>query len=566
MDDRTAKRIGDKILRFLSPRTAKTIDTLQNEVSNNNNNLELLRESLTVLEQEIDSESWMTFSGLENEREFSRSALEKIVNTARLFWLKNPLIRRAINVQADYVFGQGISINSTNEEIQDAVNRFWQDPENRRVMTNQQSLGSLEKELNIQGNIFFALFCSDPTLGNAEVRTIAFTEIQEIICNPDDRQDIWFYKRQFSIGSKQEVRYYRDFYKRNDDVSEMLSELWESNKIDISSVDESIVIYHMKSNYLSDMKFGVSEIYSALEWARQYSTFLKNWQSVVAALASWAMQITVKGGRKELEAVNSSIIGTSVLKPKGGVNPGSVFLSQDSVEMKPLKTSGMTTSADDGRRLMLMVCSATGIFEHYLTGDPSTGNLATATAMERPMELQFRNRQQLWADTITEMLTYVVEQAIKTGKIETLVWDSDSNTYDIKEDSFSKEIDVTFPDILEKDMSVRVDSIIKAATLGTGGRWQGTMPYKKVCELLMKAVGIEKPEELLEQMFPEGTELPSASEVVNKQFQAAGLPSGFPFTAGDTEDEEDTTPQEAIRTIVKEMRETVDRIIAGGNK
>jgi len=80
--------------------------------------------------------------------------------------------------------------------------------------------------------------------------------------------------------------------------------------------------------------------------------------------------------------------GLAEARAQGGGTVGGTFVTTPGTRLEPIKTSGITTSMDDARRLMLMVCSATGINEPYLTGDPSTGNLATAKTMERPMELQ----------------------------------------------------------------------------------------------------------------------------------------------------------------------------------
>jgi len=66
---------------------------------------------------------------------------------------------------------------------------------------------------------------------------------------------------------------------------------------------------------------------------------------------------------------------------------------------------------DDARRLMLMVCSATGINEPYLTGDPEHRESCDREDHGAPMELQFTARQSLWSSILSNILDYIIDQA-----------------------------------------------------------------------------------------------------------------------------------------------------------
>jgi len=164
-----------------------------------------------------------------------------------------------------------------------------------------------------------------------------------------------------------------------------------------------------------------------------------------------------------------------------------------------------------------MVCAATGIFEHYF-GDPSTGNLATATAMERPMEMMFRDRQQLWSSVFLEIANFVIKQAVKApggklhsyGKItkeddqEKIVManDLENEDPDLADKPISLKIEATFPPLLEKDIKERVMAIVSAATLD-GKLPAGTLDRKDITKLLLVALGEGDIDETLKKMFPE---------------------------------------------------------------
>ncbi|WP_062397869.1 hypothetical protein [Methanogenium cariaci] len=236
------------------------------------------------------------------------------------------------------------------------------------------------------------------------------------------------------------------------------------------------------------MQFGVSEVYAACDWARSYKEFLEDWTTIVKALSQFAHRLTVKGGTGGAVATAKTQLQALIANPfaKTGetqqtMPTGSTFISGEGAKLEPMKTAGgVTTSCDDARRLMLMVCSATGIYEHYLTGgDPSTGNLATAKSMERPMELQFLARQTLWKSILQNILGYVIDEAaiapngplaqgatIDTDedggdRIVTLATDPDSDD----STPMSRKVEIKYPPLLEHDLLARVDALIGAGTL-----------------------------------------------------------------------------------------------------
>ena len=77
-----------------------------------------------------------------------------------------------------------------------------------------------------------------------------------------------------------------------------------------------------------------------------------------------------------------------------------------------------------------MVCAGTGIAEHYF-GDASTGNLATATAMELPMLKMFSGYQVFWKEAWRDLFAIALQEDI---------------------DSEPAQITLTMPAILEDDL------------------------------------------------------------------------------------------------------------------
>ena len=112
-----------------------------------------------------------------------------------------------------------------------------------------------------------------------------------------------------------------------------------------------------------------------------------------------------------------------------------------------------------------------GIFEHYLAGDASTGNLATATAMELPMQKLFEYSQELWRDVFSDIFWFVLVQAIlakapQARGLATVTVNTALGIWDIvPNEGVDISAGVRFPAIVQKDVGVWLSSI--AQVLGT---------------------------------------------------------------------------------------------------
>lgn len=478
---------------------------------------ELLRERLADLELALEDADYLRMS-LEGDREFSRDGLRTITKLARLMYLKNPLMNRAVSVQQFYVWAQGVSIGARNEIVNEVVKAFWEDTRNARALTGHQARMDLEADLQVEGNLFFAFF-TNKSDGRVQVRTIAFDEIQEVATNPQDSKEPWFYKRTWTellldqssetVDSTPRTAYYPDLAYR-------MSGAQRIGKIGAHPVEWDTPVHHVKTGGLSCMRFGVSEVYAALDWAKAYKGFLEDWSTITRAHARFAWNMAVPGGKNAIAAAKAklgSTLGGSLNKPESNPPPvaGSTWISDPSVKMEPVKTAGATTTPESGRRLLLMVAAATGWPETFF-GDASVGSLATAQSLDRPTELRIKNRQTLWASVFQTILGYVIFQAAAapSGPLRGLgvvqkddfgmhvEWGLDPETGE----PIDPTVSVEFPPILERDTSKTVTAIVSAATLD-GKAPAGTISRETTSKLLHTALGVQDADEAIRQAMDE---------------------------------------------------------------
>lgn len=483
------------------------------------NTVEFLTERMAELELAVEDRNWQKLTA-ESNREFSRQGLRIIAGLSRIFYLKNPLTRRAVSVKSMYVWGQGVNISATEDDINTVVTDFTSDFDNRRELFGHQARIDKEVDLEVNGNIFFVLFPHELT-GKVKLSSIPFDEIEDIKTNPNNRKEPWYYVRQWvsahfdvTTGIDKPVtvkEYYPDWHYNPKDKPEKIGGCvvhWESP------------VYHIKVGGLGDMRFGVPETYAGLDWARAYREFLEDWATLTRAHSRVAWNLTTKQGQAGIAAAKAKI---STTVATGGTsfetNPpqvaGSTFISTGD-KLEPMKTAGSKVSMEDGRRIGLMVCSAHGLPETMLFGDVSKGAHATAKTLDRPTELMMKERQGMWTDFIKDMLDYVIDWAIIApqgkikGKAKTLYLVSGGadlvGMTDLISEEIDRHIDVDFPAILQQDTKELVDAIVAATTLG-GNLPNGAFPDKKfVARLFLTVLGQDDVDETLDQWFPEGSD------------------------------------------------------------
>lgn len=482
--------------------TGGQLTRLQEQSQQQGNMLAIMQESLTRLEQTLYDDHWRRLA-FDAEQEFTRPGLRQIVELARIMKLKNPIIQRGVGIQRLYVWAQGMTVAAADERINEVVQAFMDDERNRAELTGHQARGEAEESLHTDGNLFIC-FHTNAQTGQTRITLIEPNTIEEIVCNPENRREPWFYKRswtQTKLDGTQETKtaYYPDwqYQPKAKTAPQGWTVLWDKP------------VYHVAVNRQG--RWGVSEVYAALDWALAYKSFLENLASVWQALARWAMKLTVAGGKGGIAAAKSKL-STTLTTGSGEGNPpsvtGSTFIAGTGTDLQPFRTAGATMNAEDGRRLFLMAAAVIGYPETFY-GDASVGTMATAKALDRPTELKITDRQALWSDIFLGILRYVVLWAVAAPQgplkgLGTVVREPDGKQYRLRliwNKGVNGGISATFPPIVETDVPFQIGALVDATTL-KGQAPAGTINLRTFTQQAATMLGIPNVDELIASLEP----------------------------------------------------------------
>jgi len=479
-------------------------------------NEEILTERIAELELALEDNLWTRMQGAGDEFQFSRDGLDKIIRNSRLYYLKNPVIRRPVDLQTYYVWGQGISIRAESS-VDDVVRAFLSDPTNERSFNSHDARTKLDKQLTVEGNLFLRFFI-DSLSGRVRVRTLNVDEMRSVIRNPQDSDEVWFYLRRWTTdeGGKQvqhqrlypDLIYWRELRSSRSGDVQMASYSVSGDQV---AIDWDTPVKHVKTGTIGDMDFGIPETYAALDWARAYKEALEDYKKVIRSLAKWAWSLKTQGNQASVDAAVAklqSTLGTSFGLDEANPAPtgGSTFVSGAGVDLAAVDVSKAAVDPEGFRRLLLMAASSMGLPETFY-GDANVGNLATATSMDRPTELKFLDRQKLWADILTDVFAVVIDSAARaannpsvrgsgTDDVTQLLRLKDKSGKDV-----SREVVIDFPPILQRDVQKQVQAIVTAATMN-GQPIQVMNDGPTLMRIILTALGIGNGEEIVEKFYP----------------------------------------------------------------
>jgi hypothetical protein len=470
--------------------------------------------------QNVDWQRQINLSWLE----FTRWGIQQIILISRLYYIKNPILRRLIDVCAAYVFGRGVEMSSTNETANEVLKEFRED---NAAVLGQVGLAKMERMKDYDGNLFFAFFPDKVNTGKVKLRTIDATEMQEIVSDPDDSDTEWYFLRVWSQKFWNEANGIWDF-KSQKAYYPALNYEPTAKPASFNSIPVmwDTPVHHRKCGDVAKWTFGCPRMYPAIDWARAARRFLEACMTVRLSLAQIVATLTTKGGQQAMEGAKQQL--STTVGPSAAIwdtNPtavnASIFASGPGTTLQAFNTRGGGGDPEDVRQYKLMCCMTKGVPETFL-GDVSTGNLATATTLDRPTELVFLAFQEEWREDLTIIAKYVlkISSGAAGGKLKEAaggvklrivemkryqnergqwVWEADP---DAKKKNLI-EVKVSFPAIREGDIPQLITATTDAMTLGNKGGQVVGIDEKAGVRRLYELLGMENGDELTEEQYPE---------------------------------------------------------------
>lgn len=459
------------------------VDSLEFKLEENANYLGQLQASFA------EDRGWSQI-GAEGQREMTPEARRQAAELCRVFAISNPLVKRGLALRAGYVWAGGVGIQapdgkeSGTQDVNKVVQNFLDDPGNRKAFTGAQAHVRMENQLGTDGMVYAVLF-SNPKTGFTRIRTLDPIEMTDIITNPEDASEVWFYRRDYEESTIGE---------RTAKVTTRQKTTWYPAMghkptrrfpvIDGNPVNWDAPVFMVAVNTVG--KFGVGDAYAALPWARSYREFLEDWAKLMKSLARIAWKLS--GKRSSAQQARSALNGLGEAGGVAAMDPNS--------QLEAVPKSGATIDAESGRPLATMIAAALGLPVTTLLADPGqTGARAVAETLDQPTRLEMNGRREVWTETYRAILGHVIDQAVLApqgplkGGVSVDAYTQQEEV--ILQGESDRTLTITWPDIDETPVDIMVKAIVDADATQK-------LPPLETMRLLLRALGVRDVDEILE--------------------------------------------------------------------
>ena len=484
----------------------RQIAVLNEQLGQERNNTELLAESIADLERSLADPGWVRFMH-QADVEFSPEGMVQLRAICRLYAIKSPLIKRGLALRSAYVWGQGVEITArangrrddNEQDVQGVVQAFLADPSNTRSAFGPEARSQLEASgLGCEGDVFITCFTL-PTTGQVQVRTLSPDEIVDVVCNPDDASEPWYYLRRWMSDTyngrtnQREYTYQEKFYPCIDYTPRS-----RPRRLGPTEVAWGSPVLHIAANRPRGWKRGIPDSYAAIDWAKAYKEFLEDWARLMRALSRYAWKATTPGSKATaLKAKVAAPVSRSEVTSEP-LSAGSTAILSPDVALEAINKSGATIDAESGRPLAMMVASALGVPVTMLLSDPGqTGARATAETLDQPTELEMAQRRELWGAAYQRLIRYAITESVRAPKGAlkgTIAFDDYGREVVTLAGDTDQTVDLVWPDLDDTDIGVLVKAIVESSTVGV-------IPPEEILRLLLSALGVRNVDQLVESLL-----------------------------------------------------------------
>lgn len=467
----------------------------------------------------------------------------RLIQESRRLYKYDVMYQWQIWLWTNFVFSESVKVAPNDPAGQEIWSEFWDADRNQPILADD-NIQRMSEDLLVDGNLFLSYYISQLD-GETTVSIIDPLEITDVVYGSGYQP--LFYKRSFILNGRQENWYYPSWQLLVEPnlINTVANPPRDAERADkIASANNTVVyLQHIAHNCKSRYSaFGYPLGTAGFPWIRAHKRFREDRATVASTVAMYVNKLKVKGGSRAIDALRSQIQTTLSATNYKETNPpavaGSTWLENDAAELSrlPLNTGG-SDAKTDGDALLLMAGLGGGVYPHWL-GAGDAYRLATATAMEAPMQRQFNRYQRFWASQFRKMVRIVLTAKNFYGGavIQDMTADVSIDSL-IKEDlqSISNSISVMLRDGLQPYLEQGIITPETAKPI-----------LSALWKVILQALDIDNADEIAnDETF--GVQPSESADEVTGKFKP-DMPSAFPQYADDPNDlvvMEDV--QEAIR-------------------
>lgn len=368
-----------------------------------------LEESLLKISDSFDNMGFKDLIAAEEITEIPLKTVKKMSEVSRAIVTMNPFVKRGVKARIAYVWGKGVQFDKV-EKIQDKIDA------NASKLFTAQAYEELELAAATDGNVFRAIPIDNERNGFEEALAlrIPLSQIVDAVSNPDDLEEIWYYKREVAkrttnprtgeVETKEEIRYYvsMPYFQKLQRQGKPLPKTRGGKPI-----DQNYVMQHVTVNRQVGWRWGVPDVAAVISWAQAYKSYLEDNTMLVKAYSRLAWQFKGKT-QQGAQAAAAQVMSPPTRDPITGQlrDVGGTAVGTAGMEMTPMDVKSSQVDFSKGTPLASAIASGLEVSLIVITSDPGSGNRSTAETLDLPTLKAMESRQLLWSEAFKELFEF----------------------------------------------------------------------------------------------------------------------------------------------------------------
>lgn len=460
-------------------------------------------QTLSYLQRHMGYDQIASWGGQEPGEEDRR----REVKNARWYYQWDPVTGQAVALWTDFGFGQTITITPNDPAAEEDWTEFWRATRNRPLL-GARKIHKLSNDLLVDGELFLAFFVNKEN-GESTLRSIDTLEITELVRDPEDKETVLYYRRDFTTGKNNAPTtwYYPDWQAEPEALARAGLPKGAIIASDMKDTTD-VVVLHVAMNEIKGR--GWPLMTRGAPWSKAYWNFLQDRAAIARKVAMYVDKLRVKGGSRALDAVKSFVQSSMVNTPGSGeTNPpataGSDWLENEAVKRERLpQSTGAGDARIDGMTIVSQAGIGMGITNPALLGRPDAmQNRATARELAVPMIRRWDRYQLLWGSVWRDMVEIVLTMKEKYG----------GASYEDKGANVSTDASI------QMELDILSRALIDLSNAGL-------IPKREAALIILKRpeFGIENADELINVLYPktEGAGAGTLEEIAAQLRELAG--------------------------------------------
>jgi len=303
----------------------------------------------------------------------------------------NPMARAVIDTYVAFCVGDsGVKVQCHDPGVMEVAKEFWHDP---RVKIGTMQEPFLREHL-IYGETILEMLVG-PTTGVCRINPIDPTRVTDVELEAGNV--LWPARLHISkLGA-----------------ADLIFTIAQVD--DLSGLRSGEVEYWRSFNTLVSDQRGDPFLAPIIDDLDNYDAVISNLVDRTALARYMVWDVTVDGDRKVIE---------KFIKDRGGTHvprSGSIEVHNKGVEWKPtFAQSGVQEDNALASTVLTNVAGGAGLGKTWLA-EPDGANRATSLSMAEPIRRRVRSVQRIWLEHQTELLRYVVDQAVAAKRLPATV-------------------------------------------------------------------------------------------------------------------------------------------------